>query len=193
LRTPGPRKVFGNIYPDWTLGINNSFSFKNFDFNFLVDVRQGGVIASQTVGILRSGGLAAETATDNRTPFVQPGVIRNSDGTTRPNDVPVASVQQYWSQLDNSVSPESNVFDASYIKLREVRIAYSLAQSLVDKTPFGNVSVGVEGRNLWIIKSNVPHIDPEANVLGSGLIGEGLERGSIPSSRSIGMNVRLTF
>jgi hypothetical protein len=91
------------------------------------------------------------------------------------------------------VSPESNVFDASYIKLREVRIAYSLAQSLVDKTPFGNVSVGVEGRNLWIIKSNVPHIDPEANVLGSGLIGEGLERGSIPSSRSIGMNVRLTF
>jgi hypothetical protein len=175
------------------LGINNSFSFKNFDLNFLVDVRQGGIIVSQTVGILRSGGLAAETATNNRTPFIDPGVIRNADGTTRPNDVPVASVQQYWSQLDNSVSPESNVFDASYIKLREVRLGYSLSQSLVDKTPFGNISVGVEGRNLWIIKSHVPHMDPEANVLGSGLIGEGLERGSIPSSRSIGMNVRLTF
>ncbi|MBC7923333.1 MAG: SusC/RagA family TonB-linked outer membrane protein [Ferruginibacter sp.] len=193
LRTPGPRKVFGNIYPDWTLGINNSFSFKNVDFNFLVDVRQGGVIISQTVGILRSAGMAAETAVDNRTPFIDPGVIRNPDGTTRPNDVPVASVQQYWSQLDNSVSPETNVFDASYVKLREVRIGYSLPKSLIDKTPFGNVSLGVEGRNLWIIQSNVPHIDPEVNVLGPGLIGEGLERGAIPSSRSIGVNVRLTF
>ncbi len=193
LRIQGPRKVFGNIYPDWTLGINNGFSFKNFDFNFLVDVRQGGVIVSQTVGILRSGGLAAETAAGNRTPFVDPGVIRNADGTTRPNDVPVASVQQYWGQQDNTVSPETNVFDGSYVKLREVRIGYSLPAGLVEKTPFGNISLGAEGRNLWIIKSNVPHIDPEVNVLGPGLIGEGLERGAIPSSRSIGVNLRLTF
>ena len=156
-------------------------------------MRKGGVINSQTVGIVRSGGLAVETAVNNRTPFIDPGVIRNADGTYRPNDVPVASVQQYWSQLDNSVSPETNTFDGSYTKLREVRIAYNLPRTLVNRTPFGSIAFGVEGRNLWIIHSNVPHIDPEANVLGTGLIGEGLERGSIPSSRSIGANLRFTF
>lgn len=193
LRTPGPRKLLGNIYPDWTMGINNSFSYKGLDVSFLIDMRKGGVVNSQTVGIVRGSGLAAETAVNNRTPFIDPGVIRNTDGTFRPNDKTVASVQQYWSQLDNSVSPENNTFDGSYTKLREVRIAYSLPRTLVGKTPFGNIAVGLEGRNLWIIKSNVPHIDPEANVLGTGIIGEGLERGSIPSSRSIGANLRFTF
>nr|MCU0394235.1 SusC/RagA family TonB-linked outer membrane protein [Thermoflexibacter sp.] len=113
--------------------------------------------------------------------------------TFRPNDRPVASVQQYWSRLDNSVSPETNTFDASFVKLREIRFGYAFPKKWVDKTPFGNISLGVEGRNLWLIKSNVPHIDPEANVLGTGLIGEGLERGSVPSTRSIGFNLRVTF
>jgi len=193
LRTPGPRKLLGSIYPDWTLGINNSFSYKGFDFNFLVDMRKGGVINSQTVSIVRGSGLAAETAVNDRTPIVDPGVIRNADGTFRPNDKPVASMQQYWGQLDNSVSPENNTFDASYTKLREVRLAYNLPKSFVNKTPFGSIAVGLEGRNLWIISSNVPHIDPESNVLGTGLIGEGLERGSVPSSRTIGANLRFTF
>lgn len=193
LRTPGPRKVFGSIYPDWTLGINNSFSYKGIDLNFLIDIRKGGVINSQTVSIVRGGGLAVETAVNDRKPFIDPGVIRNADGTFRPNDVPVASVQQYWGQLDNSVSPENNIFDGSYSKLREVRIAYNLPKTWISKTPFGSISLGVEGRNLWIISSKVPHIDPEANVLGTGLIGEGLERGSIPSSRTIGGNLRFTF
>lgn len=193
LRTPGARKTLGNIYPDWTLGINNSFSYKGFDLNFLVDIRKGGVINSQTVSIIREAGMSAETAVNDRKPIIDPGVIKNADGTFRPNDVPVASMEQYWSQLDNTNSPESNTFDASYTKLREVRLAYNLPKTLVNRTPFGNISVGVEGRNLWIIKSHVPHIDPESNVLGTGLIGEGLERGSIPSTRSVGANLRFTF
>jgi TonB-linked SusC/RagA family outer membrane protein len=193
LRTPGARKLLGNIYPDWTMGINNSFSYKGFDLNFLVDIRKGGVINSQTVSIIREAGMSAETAVNDRKPIVDPGVIKNADGTFRPNDVPVASMEQYWSQLDNTNSPEGNTFDASYAKLREVRLAYNLPKNLISKTPFGNISVGVEGRNLWIIKSHVPHIDPESNVLGTGLIGEGLERGSIPSTRSFGANLRFTF
>ncbi len=193
LRTPGPRRLLGAIYPDWTLGINNSLSFKGFDFSFLIDMRKGGVVNSQTVSIVRGSGLAAETAVNDRTPFVDPGVNRNADGTFSPNTKTVASVQQYWSQLDNSVSPETNTFDGSYTKLREVRLAYNFPRNWVGKTPFGNIALGLEGRNLWIIHSNVPHIDPEANVLGTGLIGEGLERGSIPSSRTIGANLRVTF
>ena len=193
LRTPGPRKLLGNIYPDWTMGINNSFSYKNLNFSFLIDIREGGVINSQTVSILRGSGMALETTENNRTPFVDKGVNRNADGTFSENTKAVASVQQYYGTLDNSTSPEDNTFDASYIKLREIRLSYTLPDKLMAKTPFGGASLALEGRNLALLKSHVPHIDPESNVLGPGLIGEGLERGSVPSSRTIGVNLRLSF
>lgn len=193
LREKGERRLLGAIYPDWTLGINNSFSVGNFIASFLIDIRQGGVINSQTVSILRGSGMALETVENGRTPFVDVGVNDNGDGTFSPNTTPVASVQQYYGNVDNSSSPENNTFDASYAKLREVQLSYMLPKKWLSKTPFGSASVGVEGRNLLLLKSHVPHIDPEANFLGTGLIGEGLERGSVPSTRSIGFNVRFTF
>jgi hypothetical protein len=191
LRIPGPRRLFGNIFPDWTGGVENTFGYRNLSLSFLVDVRRGGVILSQTASVLRSSGTAAETR--DRTPFVQPGVIRNADGTTRPNDVPVSSVQAYWGNLDNSVSPENNVFDGSFTKLRELQVGYRLPAAWARRMGAREASVAVEGRNLWLISSKVPHIDPESNVLGTGLIGEGVERNVLPSTRSVGMNIRLGF
>ncbi len=191
LRISGPRKLLGNIYPDWIGGLNNSFSYKNASFSFLVDVRRGGVIASSTVSALRSSGTGAETA--DRTPFVQPGVIRNADGTTRKNDVPVSSVQAYWQNLDSSLSPENNVFDASYMKLRELQFSIKLPGSWASRMGVRDATWSLEGRNLWLISSKVPHIDPESNVMGTGLIGEGIERNNIPSTRTFGTNLRLTF
>jgi TonB-linked SusC/RagA family outer membrane protein len=191
LRIQGQRKLFGNIFPDWTGGISNTFSFKGVALSFLVDVRRGGVFLSQTTSQLRSSGLAAET--ENRERFVQDGVIRNPDGTTRPNDVQVASVQQYWSNLDNSISPENNIFDASFTKLREAALTFQLPSRWTAKLRAASGSLSLEGRNLWLMSSAVPHVDPEANVLGTGLIGEGVERNVLPSTRTFGLNVRLVF
>ena len=191
LRIAGGRRLLGNIYPDWIGGVNNSFSYKNVSLSFLVDVRRGGVIMSNTASALRSSGTAKETA--NRTPFVQDGVIRNANGTTRKNDVPVASVQQYWGNLDSSLSPENNVFDGSFTKLRELQFSLKLPNSWASRMRARDAVWSLEGRNLWLISSNVPHIDPESNVHGTGLIGEGIERNVIPSTRSIGMNLRLSF
>lgn len=191
LRIVGDRRLLGNIYPDWIGGVNNSFTFKNASLSFLVDVRQGGVIMSSTVSALRSSGTAKETA--NRTPFVQDGVLRNPDGSFRKNDVPVASVQQYWGNLDNSISPENNIFDASFAKLREVQFGYKLPDTWAAMMRSREAVLSLEGRNLWLISSKVPHIDPEANVHGAGLIGEGIERNNLPSTRSLGFNLRLSF
>ena len=191
LRIQGQRKLFGNIFPDWTGGVTNTVSWKNVALSFLVDVRRGGVFLSQTTSQLRSSGLAAETA--NRTPFVQDGVIRSTNGTTRPNDVQVASVQQYWGNLDNSISPENNIFDASFSKLREATLTFQLPSRWTSVLGAASGSLAVEGRNLWLISSKVPHVDPEANVLGTSLIGEGIERNVLPSTRTFGMNIRLVF
>lgn len=191
LRIAGGRRLLGNIYPDWIGGVSNSFRFKNASASFLVDVRRGGVVMSNTVGALRSSGTAKETA--NRTPFIQKGVIKNADGSYRPNDVPVSSVQAYWGNLDSSISPENNIFDASFAKLREVQFGYKLPDSWAAMMKSREATLSVEGRNLWLISSNVPHIDPEANIHGTGLIGEGIERNNLPSTRSIGFNLRLAF
>ena len=193
LRIAGSRRLFGNIYPDWIGGLNNSFRYKNASMSFLIDTRQGGVIMSNTVSALRSSGTAKETAANNRTPFVQPGVIRNANGTTRPNDVKVASVQQYWGNLDSSISPEGNIFDGSYTKLRELQVSLKLPSSWASAFRSRDAVVSVEGRNLWLISSKVPHIDPEANIHGTSLIGEGIERNNLPSTRSIGFNIRLSY
>ena len=191
LRIQGQRRLFGSIFPDWTGGVTNTFSFRRVALAFLVDARSGGVFLSQTTSQLRSSGLARET--DNRETFVQDGVIRNPDGTTRPNDVKVASVQQYWGNLDNSVSPENNIFDASFVKLREASLSFQLPERWVSKLGASAATWSFEGRNLWLVSTKVPHVDPEANVLGTGLIGEGIERNVLPSSRTFGVNLRLVF
>jgi hypothetical protein len=107
--------------------------------------------------------------------------------------VQVASVQQYWSNLDNSISPENNIFDASFTKLREAALTFQLPSRWTAKLRAASGSLSLEGRNLWLMSSAVPHVDPEANVLGTGLIGEGVERNVLPSTRTFGLNVRLVF
>jgi TonB-linked SusC/RagA family outer membrane protein len=184
----------GSTSPDWTGGISNTFSYSGFTLGFTVDIRKGGVLFSNTVATLRNQGLADVTALNRGNVFIDKGVV--ASGTTYiPNTVPVQSMQDFWQTNFQTGFTEANTFDASYIKLREARLAYSVpAKFLQTHAKFiKGLSLGLEGRNLWLIHSNVPYIDPEVNFFGSGSAGEGVEFNSIPSTRSIGFNVRLTL
>jgi hypothetical protein len=194
IRLVEANKFLGNLYPDWMMGINNSFSYKNFSLSGLIDIRQGGVFYSATASNLRTSGLAAETGGD-RTPFIDPGVIKDKvSGAFTPNTKAVKSVQEFWQLNYQTSNTEANIFDASYVKLREVRFSYTLPTTLFSKrTGIRGATIGVEGRNLWLIKSHVPNVDPELNFFGSGSVGEGVEFNSVPSTRSLGMNLRLSF
>ncbi|RDC64490.1 SusC/RagA family TonB-linked outer membrane protein [Adhaeribacter pallidiroseus] len=185
----------GNIYPDWMMGINNSFTFKNINLGFLIDIRQGGVIYSSTAQSLRSAGLAEETLENRGNIFIDKGVNRNADGTYTPNTVPVQSMQDFWGNFSSNSNAEGNIYDASYVKLREIRLAYTLpAGWFSNNSKFvKSIDIGVEGRNLWIIHDNVPHIDPEVNFFGPTSVAEGIEFNSVPSTRSFGFNVRARF
>ena len=198
-RQVGDRQRFGSIFPDYLLGIQNNFNYKGINLSFLIDMRQGGVLWSNTVQTLRSTGLGEETLANRGQVFIDQGVIvtgRDDDGNiteVRPNDVPVRSMQDWWGTYSASNIIESNIFDASYVKLREVVLSYALPQSLIGNTFFKKIAIGIEGRNLLLIHSEVPHIDPETNFFGTSLVGEGVEFNSVPSSRSVGFNVQLGF
>ena len=138
--------------------------------------------------------IAAETAAHREdASFIEPGVILQSDGTYRANDVPVKSMQDYWGHVAKSSNNEGNIFDASYVKLRELNFSYSFPRKWFRSFFVKSLDLGFEARNLWIIKDHVPHIDPEANFFGPAQIGGGVEFNSIPTTRSYGFNIRLTL
>ena len=191
-KTVNDQKI-GNVFPDWTMGINNTFGYKNFSFSFLIDIREGGYMYSNTSSTLRVQGLAAETAKNRGNVFIDKGVVFNSSTNKyEPNTVPVQSMQDFWGQFITT-NTEGNVYSASYVKLREIRISYRIpSEFLSSKIKFiKGLEFGIEGRNLWLIKSYVPHVDPEVNFFGPASLGEGVEFNSVPSTRTIGANLRI--
>jgi TonB-linked SusC/RagA family outer membrane protein len=191
--SPNITKV-GNPNPDWTAGITNTFAYKGLTLSLLVDIRHGGDILSRVVNDLRRTGTAEETAGKPR--FGEDGLpLKNyvingvfPDGT--PNNIPITA-QQYWSNMYSFNVPGEGVFDASWIRLREASLFYTLPKKLLEKTPFGKVDIGVIGRNLWL-KTDVPHIDPEVNLNGAAN-SQGLEFNTMPNARTYGAVLKVTF
>ncbi|WP_129022142.1 MULTISPECIES: SusC/RagA family TonB-linked outer membrane protein [Edaphocola] len=198
-KTTGLREVvqnqfIGKVNPDFMLGISNKFSFKGVSLGFLVDIRQGGVFYSGTVAALRSSGMAAETVANRDATFVDKGVNDNGDGTYSPNATPVQSMQDFWNTYSSTSNTEGNVFDASFVKLREVTLSYAFPEKIRPfKKAVKGLEIGFEGRNLWLIKSYVPHVDPEMSYFGAGSAGDGVEFNSFPATATYGINLKVKF
>ncbi|MCI5082621.1 MAG: SusC/RagA family TonB-linked outer membrane protein [Saprospiraceae bacterium] len=193
LRQTGPNERLGNVFPDFVAGWSNNLSYKGLSLRFTFDWRQGGLLYSETVQSLRASGLAAETAVNREAAFVDTeAFIENPDGTLTPNNIPVRA-EDFWNAYSAGNIGEGNVFDASFIKLREVSISYQLPTTWLENSPVSGLSIGFEARNLAIIYSAIPHIDPETNLFGAANDGAGIEFNSPPTARSLGANLRVTF
>jgi TonB-linked SusC/RagA family outer membrane protein len=197
-RQAGEATTLGSVLPDWTGGWVNNFTYKGFSLNATVDVRWGGVMKSSTVEGLQTGGLVTETLQNREGTFIDTeGIIvtDNGDGTfdRRDNDVPLLNAEDFWTSLNDNSVAEPYIYDATYVKLREMGLSYTFSSKLLGESFIKGLTIGVEGRNLALLYSKVPHIDPEATLFGSGADGFGIERASVPSTRSIGFNIRLRF
>lgn len=194
IRTGGQTRL-GSVDPDFRLSMNNQFNIKGLNVSFLLDYRQGGVLFSQTVGSIRRAGVAEETGANREGSYIIDGVIPNPDveGEYIPNNVPVQGMQQFWNNYAAADVHEGNTFSSTYVKLREVKIDYDLPRRWIERTPLAGLSIGVEARNLFLLYSEVPHIDPETGLFGSASNGQGIEWNVLPSTRSFGANVQVRF
>ncbi|GAB3235704.1 SusC/RagA family TonB-linked outer membrane protein [Hymenobacter seoulensis] len=199
-QTATVNNVIGNPNPDWTGGVSNTVSYKGVSLYFLVDFRQGGDIFSLDRYYGLATGLTPETAqlNDLGNPsrntiangggVILPGVL--ADGT--PNARRVSNTNYgLYGYLRNPAS--AFVYDASFVKLREVSLTYSLPTTIASKIGgVKGIDFSLVGRNLWIISKNLPDADPE-DALSSGNLGQGYSSGSFPAVRTFGGNIRFSF
>lgn len=184
----------GNIQPDWIGGMLNTINYKGWSLGALVDVRMGGDIYDEGTGTARWTGQYAETALGREEGVIGQGVreVTAADGSKSyiPNDIIVTANQLYGYSNPRNYH-ESAIFDASYVKLREVTLGYTFSPSLLKKVKIQSAKISLVGRNVWMIFKNTPHIDPEIDAKGGNAQGFGY--GELPSSRSIGANLSLSF
>jgi hypothetical protein len=197
--TQSTNNIIGNITPDWTGGINNRFTYKNLSLSFLVDVKHGGDVYSVDQWYGQGTGLTANTAglNDRGKPkrdlpsngggVIFPGVTQ--DGKPNTIHALVTGLRGYGY---NNFPNAGLIYDAGYVKLREANISYSLPDKLISGIrEIKGIDVSLYGRNLWIIHKNLPDADPEEGP-SSGNI-QGVQVGSYPTYRIVGLNINVKF
>jgi TonB-linked SusC/RagA family outer membrane protein len=211
-------EVIGNMLPDWTGGWTNTFSYKNVSVMALIDVQKGGNFFSldtwygygtgiydftagtndkgnpvrsdpETGGGLPIGGVIAATDPVTGELILDEDGNATSDGTA---NTEYAYYGNYSNASGWATAPNAlHIYDATYVKLRQLAITYSLPRSLVDKWPIQGMDFSIVARNLAILYKNSPYTDPEAG-LSAGNV-QGYQSGAYPSVREVGFNVTLKF
>ncbi len=185
------KKILGNITPDWTGGANFTIKYKDFDFNTLIDAKIGGDVHSMSYAWGRYAGTLEETLIGRETGLVGNGVKSNGAGGFVANDVVVGGKEFNQASYGNTIE-ESAIFDATYVKLRQMSLGYTLPNKWLKGSAIDNIKFSIVSRNLAILFKKAPHIDPETGF--SSANGEqGQEFGQIPSARSIGFNLNVKF
>jgi TonB-linked SusC/RagA family outer membrane protein len=186
----------GTILPNFTGGVFTTLDYKNLSFYALVDFQDGGSLHSYSNQWGKYSGTLAETVldadgNDMRDPGYAGVVVDGVNASTGQANTVAINPQSHFFSNQGYVIHAADQYDASFVKLREMRLDYSLPSDMVEGSPFSNVSIGVFGRNLAILHKNVPHIDPEVATSASNV--QGFEGGQLPAERTIGVNLKFSL
>ncbi len=204
-------QVLGNINPDFRASIGLNLSLKKFSCRLLVDGKFGGeMFAGTNMYGYGYAGNFAETL-EGRAEWYASEEARIATGVSAEDWVATGGYlaegvyldgsqnttylnpENYWGQFSDWTNEihEQFVYDASFIKLREIVFSYKLPDSFANKIFMQKASVSIYARNLWLIWSKVPNIDPESTHTNGN--GQGYELYSYPTRKSFGINLSLTF
>ena len=189
------RTLAGNYQPDYVGGITNTFTYKNFSLNALVDFRVGGEVFSFTDAALDASGVSERSLEFRDADFVFDGVVRvegentPEDDTFIPNTEEITA-QEYW----NSVSAVGSryVYDQTNFRLRELSMTYNLPKKFLKGSFIQRASMSAIGRNLFFLYKNVDNFDPESSYSTSNFR-QGVLFFSVPTTRSLGLSLNLNF
>lgn len=136
-----------------------------------------------------SDGLYYAQVNGQSTRVYQDGIMVEGVTESGSKNEEVVSAEKYYHRIYSIT--EANVYDASYVKLREVALSYRLPRLWTQKLHLQEASVTLTGRNLWTIYKSVPNIDPESALTTGNA--QGVEAYSLPTTRSFGVNLSVKF
>tara|TARA_R110002020_G_scaffold303939_2_gene519486 strand:+ start:113210 stop:116656 length:3447 start_codon:yes stop_codon:yes gene_type:complete len=189
---PDEIQYIGDASPDWKAGLYNSFKLGNVTLNVMLDGQYGGIIYSQThhkatqQGKLKSTFMGREEGV-----IIGDGVVLNDDGTYSPNTTE-AVTPDWYNRYYRRANVESNSFEASFLKLREVSLQYNFPKKWLADTGINSLNLSVYGRNLATV-SDFPIYDPETAALNGNTILPGIEMGQMPSPATYGFNLKVNL
>ena len=184
------QRIIGNPNPDWLMNINNSFSYKGFNFSFLIDIRHGGDIWNGTQARLNNVGVSAASA-DRNQDFVLPNAEYASTGGA---DTTHVSASYYWRTFKGdrgNYAAENAIQDGSWVRLRAVNISYRFNfRKTNPNSTIQYLELGLTARNLILI-TNYTGVDPETSLTGAGSNLSGYDYFNNPGTKSYMVNLRM--
>lgn len=189
-------KKLGNYNSDFMMGLSSQLRVKNWNLGFLLDWRQGGILVSRTLALAGVAGQLIETADRPEAGIVAKGVV-NTGTRENPAYIPntkAIPAESYYRMYYDRNHEENNVYNASYVKLRELSIGYTLPATagFLQKLRMQNLTVALVGRNLYAL-SHIPHFDPEQTSFQGQQLQSGVEDMTYPTSRNVGVKVSVNF
>ncbi|AWW30912.1 SusC/RagA family TonB-linked outer membrane protein [Echinicola strongylocentroti] len=184
------RVKVGDFQPDYILGFNNSFSYKDFTLKFLIDGRFGGEMYAATQSAMDGAGISTKTLQYREEGIIVDGKIENEDGTFTDNTQSITA-QQYWGAMSGIGS--NYIMDQTNVRLRELSLTYRLPTAFLGNSVVRSASISFIGRNLFFLyKGFDGGFDPEAT-LGTSNAGQGYLYYAMPTARSLGFNLNVKF
>ena len=183
--------IIGNPNPNWTMGLTNTFNFKNLEISFLFDIRNGSQMWNGTRSALNAFGKTKETEDRTRTSIMQG--VKSSNGAA--NDIPALLGEYWYGTVNNTFSGIATPFieNSNWVRLRYITLGYTLPASLIKKTKFiQSAAISFTGRNL-ILSTPYKGIDPESSLTGNNSHAQGLEYFNTPGTKSYAVSLSLKF
>jgi TonB-linked SusC/RagA family outer membrane protein len=183
-------RVIGNIQPDLLMSVTPHLSYKNIFLSALIDMKFGGNIVSVSDAIATHYGLSKRTENRNEKVILK-GVYE--DGT--PNSTEIR-YEDYYRFIGNAGTDagvaEEFVFDASYIRFRELSLGYSFDKKLLNKTPFNAVKLSFVARNLCYFLKHTPGTNPEGG-FDITMYSQAFDYLATPDTRTLGFSINIGF
>lgn len=180
--------LFGSGLPKWTGGFLNSFNYKGISLTVFVDYKLGGKMLSGTNFNAVRHGLHMRTLEGREAGYV----IGDGVNQAGEKNTAQAAVQTYWEHLRSQQIIESVVYNAGFWKLRQISLGYDFTKHIPTKWPVKGLKLDFVANNVFIIKKWVDNIDPETAGYGVDSM-VGMESASVPSTRSLGLNLNIKF
>lgn len=192
----GEKDIVGSSTPNFLMGFNTHFTWKDFTLGAVLDWRNGGYFYSYTAQLLTFSGNSTMTQYNDRQSFIVPNSVKVVGGKYVENNIPIthSNVYNYWNNASNTAVYRDWVLPKDYLKLREVTLTYNFPKKLLAKTPLTSVQVSLIGRNLfmWTPKKN-NFVDPESTNFGNDISSELGEFATAPTTRTFGGGLKAVF